>query len=98
MNYWIGDEVVCIDAIDVASRGYSTELIAGHHYVVRHIRKASCCGALQVDVGIPLSAAPATICCCGHIYKPSHVYKFAWRFIKLDRLPETEQSEREEKV
>lgn len=86
-NYKIGDEIVCIDAF-----GVENYLTAGNLYVCEAF--SACCGTF-VHVGHPPNEGRHVTCDhCGArvIDRPAF---FKWRFIKVDKIGDEEQDERD---
>ena len=94
-NYKVGDEIVCIISSPVGEiLMHGTGLKTGGRYRALEIRRNACCGAETVRVDVPIKGKFAQ-CICGNRQYPSHSFRGAWRFIKLDGFS-TDESEHQE--
>ena len=76
MNYGVGDEVICIDAIGLLP---NCGIVVGGKYIVESLNE-KCAGF----VGMPFNAS-AWCYECGDVGDP-HLHNRTWRFIKLPKL------------
>lgn len=75
----VGDKVICVD-----SHG-TNGLVEGKKYTVKGIHKTSCCGVIEINVGVVGNPSAIHRCskCRGESNAPVG-YKLQTRFIKPD--------------